>query len=128
DDLCAEQLKLVHYPHPIAFKYQASPAKLNQLLNPPSAALSKQHEEVLKDTSYYYASTIAGQIYGQWQSQADACIKPLLLHPIKSHAAPQDRFRRFAFVKGWFSSDTALPLCAGAHLTREGKNRSSDGT
>lgn len=112
DDLCAEQIKLVHYPHPVAFKYEASPAKLDQLLNPPRAALSKYHEEAPKDTSYYYTSTIAGKIYTRWQSQVDACIQPLLLHPIKSHVAPRDFPGRFAFWKRWFSADKTLSLCS----------------
>ncbi|TKY88813.1 hypothetical protein EX895_002054 [Sporisorium graminicola] len=115
DDLCAEQIKLVHYPHPVAFKYEASPAKLDQLLNPPRAALSKYHEEAPKDTSYYYTSTIAGKIYTRWQSQVDACIQPLLLHPIKSHS-----------VLGRFRA-TSNAIWA-AHLIHEGKYHSSGGT
>lgn len=105
-DQCSDQLKLVHYPHPIAFAYQASPEKLDQLLNPSTAILAKHREEVLKDTSYYYASTIAGEIYGKWEREKDACILPMLLHPVKGSVSRVGKESGF----GWGASK-GLGLC-----------------
>ena len=111
-DQCAEQLKLVHYPHSVAFRYDASPAKLDQLLNPARAVLAKHHEEALKDTSYYYASSIAGRIYSQWRSQPDSCIMPLLLHPVKGSRARPTASLFGQLVKSWFRGQEKLNLCS----------------
>ncbi|KAJ9474860.1 hypothetical protein PHBOTO_004737 [Pseudozyma hubeiensis] len=115
DDYCTEHFKLVHYPHPMAFRYEAPPDKLDRLLNPPSAKLAKHNEEALKDTSYYYTSTIAGQLYWRWQTETKACIKPLLLHPIKglerSSEAPS---RSSNFFSRWLPGEGSLPLCHGS--------------
>ncbi|GAC94939.1 hypothetical protein PHSY_002512 [Pseudozyma hubeiensis SY62] len=112
DDYCTEHFKLVHYPHPMAFQYQAPPDQLDRLLNPSSAKLAKHNEEALKDTSYYYTSTIAGQLYGRWQTETKACIKPLLLHPIKSPARSSEAPRRSSkILTGWLTGEGSLHLC-----------------
>ncbi|SPO19973.1 uncharacterized protein UTRI_00363_B [Ustilago trichophora] len=111
---CIEQLKLVHYPHPVAFKYQASPAKLEQLLNPTHAVLSKANEEALKDTSYYYTSTIAGRIYEKWRTEPQACIMPLLLHPIKGSRSASAASNSKQFLQSWFGGTNKPSLCASS--------------
>ncbi|SPO20886.1 uncharacterized protein UTRI_00363 [Ustilago trichophora] len=113
-DQCTEQLKLVHYPHPVAYRYQASPSKLDQLLNPTHAVLSKANEETLKDTSYYYTSTIAGEIYKQWRTQPEACIMPLLLHPIKGLKSASAASHSKTFLQNWFGGTSKPSLCASS--------------
>lgn len=107
---CAARFKVVHFPHPVAFKYQASPSQLNRLLNPSRAILSKHNEEPLKDTSYYYASSIARPIYEQWKLQTDACMPPLVLHPIKS-VSQQTELHRSTWLRAWFFASDSLSLC-----------------
>ncbi|GAK66590.1 uncharacterized protein PAN0_014c4813 [Moesziomyces antarcticus] len=114
---CETRFKLVHYPHPVAFRYQATPAKMDNLINPARASLSKQQEQVLKDASYYYASTIAERIYAQWQSRADACIMPLILHPVKtSTMAPATSSQRSRSFGGWILANPSGPasLCVAS--------------
>ena len=110
DSRCAERFKVVHFPHPVAFKYEASPGELNRLLNPPHATLSKHNEEALKDTSYYYASSITRPIYKRWKSQTDACITPLLLHPIKSYSQPRGLFP-WSWLRALSFASISLSVC-----------------
>lgn len=84
DGYCEEGVKLIHYPHSMAFKYEATPYQLDKLLNPTQATLAKHNEEPLKDTSYYYASSIAQKMYEWWRKEKKACIAAMILHPIKS--------------------------------------------
>lgn len=118
EDQCDEQFKLVHYPHPVAFRYEASSEKIDRLVNPRSSVLSKRNEEVLKDTSYYYSSNIVDRIYLQWQSQPDSCIKPLLLHPIKSLATQPSLAQRHGLVRRVLGTSKEGPLCAASTISQ----------
>ena len=110
DSRCLHRFKMVHFPHLVAFRYKASPAKLDQLLNPSDAQLSKYNEEALKNTSYYYASSITRVLDQQWMSQADACITPMVLHPIKSDARLAESHRA-DWLSSWGSTSKPLSLC-----------------
>lgn len=109
--LCSDRFKLVHYPHPVAFKYQVSPSRLDSLLKSPDAVLAKRNEEALKDTSFYYDSSIAAAIYRRWRSESDACVIPLLLHPVKSKTTGSVSRRQSGTFQGWLSEDDTLSIC-----------------
>lgn len=74
--------KGVFAPHPIYFRHDWDRLELHQLLNRPDF-YEKRHENLHKDSSFYYHAQHAKELYMGWKRHADVCRAPSMLHPIK---------------------------------------------
>ncbi|EPQ26120.1 uncharacterized protein PFL1_06328 [Pseudozyma flocculosa PF-1] len=89
-------LKAVSVPHPILFRYDASAERVEGWINPIRQPYSKRHESALRDTSFYYTSSVAASLYREWarggdegdgDGEGEGCAPHLLLHPVKGEFA-----------------------------------------
>lgn len=74
--------KGVFAPHPIYFRHEWDPRELEHLLNRPNF-YERKNENLHKDSSFYYHSQHAKEMYMGWKRNDDVCRAPAMLHPIK---------------------------------------------
>ena len=74
--------KGVFAPHPIYFRHEWDLEELNRLLNRQDF-YEKKNENLHKDSSFYYHSQHAKELYMGWKKNPDVCRAPSMLHPIK---------------------------------------------
>ena len=74
--------KGVFAPHPIYFRHEWDPDVLHARLNRPDFYL-KKHENLHRDSSFYYHAEHAKELYMAWKNNEDVCRAPSMLHPIK---------------------------------------------
>ncbi|WFD36176.1 hypothetical protein MCUN1_003053 [Malassezia cuniculi] len=74
--------KGVFSPHPIYFRHEWDVNLLHSLLNRQDF-YEPRRENLHRDSSFYYHSEHAREIYLGWKHGADVCRAPAMLHPIK---------------------------------------------